>query len=197
MTDRVVARDRGRKPGTPVRQDLAMPGDDASWHELQSDQRTGKQTGSLLVPNGAGWVEHDTLGVAEEVARRWPNMRVAKCQQRCTDCAALGHYPYVVMELTRSGKSVPVLGFLRLDRTVIDTIWSISHAAGDQQKLADAHNQKVRAELDRKSAEAQQASLEIVGAALKSRKFDWRGPGGVKVGRGMAPSEARRALTQR
>lgn len=195
-TPKIVARDTGRKPGTPVKQPLDMPGESSSWFDIQSDQRKGKERGSLLVPDGTGWVEHDTLGVAEEVAQRWPNLRVAECRKRCNDCSALGHFPYVVCELTKSGKTVPVLGFLRLDRQVIDTLWSISQAAGDQQKLADAHNERIRAELAQKAADQQQAALEIIGAALKSHKYDWKGPGGVKIGPGMNPYAARKAISQ-
>lgn len=195
-TPKIVARDTGRKPGTPVKQPLDMPGDASSWFDIQSDQRRGKETGSLLVPDGTGWVEHDTLGIAEEVARMWPNLRVAECRMRCSDCSALGHFPYVVCELDAKGRTVPVLGFLRLDRQVIDTLWSISRAAGDQQKLADKHNERIRAELQRKSEDQQKAALEIIGAALKSHKYDWRGPGGVKIGQGMDRGAARRAISQ-
>ena len=190
---RVTARDPGRKPGTPVKQTLDMPG---NWREVQDAQHKGDARGSLLVPSGAGWVEHDTLGIAEEVAARWPNLRVAECVKRCDDCAALGHYPYTVVELDRKGKTIPILGFLRLDRRVIDTLWSISAETADQQRLADEHNARVRAEIEKKVAEQQKASLEIIGAALKSTKYDWRGPGGVKIGPTMSREDARRALTQ-
>jgi len=189
----ITARDRGRKPGTPLKQTLEMPGE---WRGLQDAQQAGDAKG-LIVPTGAGWVERDTLGVAEEVATRWPNLRVAECQQRCNDCVATGHYPYVVCEVDAKGRTVPVLGFIELNRSVIDTLWSISQAAGDQQRLADEHNARVHAEIKRKSAEQQQAALEVIGSALKSNKYDWRGPGGVKIGRNMTPAQARRALTQR
>jgi len=190
----ITARDVGRKPGVPVQQPLDMPGESSSWSEIQADQREDSQTGSLLVPNGAGWVEHDTLGVAEEVAQRWPNLRVAECTKRCTDCAALGHFPFVVCELTRSGKTVPVIGFLKLNREVIDTLWSVSQAAGDQQKLANEHNARLKAEIDQKSADQQAEALEIIGAALKSHKYDWKGPGGFSISPNMTPAEARRAM---
>lgn len=190
----VSVREGHHRPGAPTRADLNFSGD---WEGVQDHQLVNNQrSGTLLVPNGNGWVEHDTLGVAEEVARLWPNLRVMECRQRCRNCAALGHYPYTVAELTRDGRTVPVLGFLRLDREVIDTLWSISSAKHDTQKLADEHNARVRRDIANRQRESQQAALEVVGAALKSNKFDWRGPGGVKVSRTMSREEARRALTQ-
>lgn len=190
------ARDRGRKPGTPMDQSLDMPGTAEGWLDVQSDQRDDRRRnpGSLLVPDGAGWVAHDTLGVAEEVAARWPNLRIAQCEQRCRDCAAQGHYPYVVIELTRSGRSVVVLGLERLDRSVIDTLWSISEAAGDQQKLADEHNARVREAIARRRDESRRARLEVVESALRSRKKRWRGPGGVVIDRDTSPADLRRAM---
>lgn len=192
-TSPLTVRSPGRRPGAPLRQSLDMPGD---WRGLQDAQRDGQSRG-LLVPQGAGWVQHDSLGVAEEVSQRWPNLRVAKCEKGCVDCAVEGHYPYTVVELTVSNKAVPILGFMRLDRSVIDTLWSISAEQHDTQRLADEHNERVRAEIARKQHEHREAMLEVIGAALKSNKFDWIGPGGVKIGPHMTAAEARRALTQR
>lgn len=189
MAGGVSAHDRGKRPGVPVKQDLLMPGD---WDTLQRAQRVeGQRDQSLLVPAGTEWVESSAVGVAEEVSRRWPNLRIASC--KCNMCLEQGHYPHVVCELTRSGQTVAVLGFIELDRRVVDTLWAMSHEH-DQQKLADEHNSRMREQVEKRRNEARRERLEVIQGALESRKHDWRGPGGVRTNPHLSSSQAAKLL---
>lgn len=148
----------------PQDQSLLLPG---QW------QDTAPQAGGFLVPVGTSWVSNDVLRVSEEIAHRWPNLRVASCG--CNRCLELGHYPHVVVELTRDGRTVPVFGFTEFSAHIIERLHAI-HASQNPNEAAMKHNEMMRHEMKRRQNEAAAEKLEVVEAALKSPKTTWRGP---------------------
>ena len=182
MTDVEVREGTGLRPGVPQPREqakLLMPGE---WERLHAVQASS----GFLLPVGVHWVERDVLGIAQEVSRRWPNLRIASCN--CGRCVEEGHHPHVVMELTRSGKTVPVFGFMRFGRHVIERLWAI-HADQNPNAAAMEHNARQRRALKKKSQEVQAENLEVVEAALNSRKHDWKGPKGLKTNPHMPSSK--------
>lgn len=154
----------------PSEQKLLLPGD---WSTQQ--MATG---GGLIEPVGTHWVERDVLGVAEEVAQRWPNLRVASCDCGC--CLSQGHYPHVVVEMCKDGKTRPVFGFTKFGRHIIERLAQI-HVSNQSNEQMEKQNEKVREDLKKKTDEKRRADLEVVESALKSHKHDWKGPNGLRT----------------
>lgn len=150
---------------------LLLPG---QWQEEHLRQASS----GFMLPVGTSWVQRDVLGIADEINARWPNLRVASCA--CGHCISRGHAPHAVLEHCRDGVTRSVFTFTRFDRDVIDRLHQI-HVSQDPQAQHVAHNEAIRKELKRKADERQDEALEIVEAALRSTKFDWRGPGGFRT----------------
>lgn len=165
----ITVREKGS--AAPIEQKLLLPGE---YERIEAIRASSK----FLRPVGTSWVENDVLGIAEEVARRWPNLAIASCP--CGHCLERGHYPHVVMEHCRDGVTRPVFGFTRLNREIVQRLQAI-HTSQDVQAQHDRLKAAHRAEAKRKRDEAQRAQLEVVEAALRSPKHDWRGPDGLRT----------------
>jgi len=164
-----AVRPRGGS-GEPGNQSLLLPGD---WNPLQQGR-----PGGLVEPVGTHWVERDVLGVAQEVAQRWPNLRVASCS--CNRCHEQGHYPHVVVELCRDGKQRPVFGFSAFGRHIIERLEAI-HVANEPDKQAEKANEQAKKAARKQTDDKRRADLEVIEAALRSPKIDWKGPGGKRA----------------
>lgn len=152
----------------PRKKHLLLPG---QWEA----ERMRAASSGFLLPVGTAWVERDVLGIADEINARWPNLRVASCS--CGQCIPRGHAPHAVLEHCRDGLTRPVFTFTRFSRDVIDRLHAI-HVSQDPYAQHEAHNRKVRAEIERKQKEERDAALEEPIAALKSSKSSWRGSDG-------------------
>lgn len=170
---RVQVREGGAHAEAPMKQDLLLPGE---WERVQAISASSK----FILPVGTAWVERDVLGIANEVSARWPNLAVASCP--CGKCLSghTPHYPHVVMEHCKDGVTRPVFGFTRMDRDVIHRLQAI-HASQDPQAKHEEVKAKARADAAKAREEAQREQLEIVEAALRSPKQDWRGPNGIRT----------------
>lgn len=167
----VKVREKADDFAGTMEQKLLLPGE---WERMQAIQASSK----FLLPVGTSWVESDVLGIANEVHARWPNLQIASCQ--CGKCLERGHYPHVVLELTRDGRTEPVFGFTRLNRTVIHRLQAI-HASQNPLAKHLEQNEATRAELKSQADQAQREQLEVIEAALKSPKHNWRGPRGMRT----------------
>lgn len=167
--------------GAPQRNPLAIPG---QWQAQELRQASQ----GFLLPVGTSWVQRDVLGVAEEVHRLWPNLRVASCG--CGHCLVRGHYPHVVLEACADNVTRPVFGVQRLTAEVIDRL----HAIHSDQNPAAAHvrhNEVLRKRFQAEADAARQEALEEPIAALKDTRSTWRGSNG-KV---YSPQGVRKAMT--
>jgi hypothetical protein len=150
---------------------LMLPG---QWQEEQLRIASA----GFMLPVGTAWVERDVLGIADEINARWPNLRVASCA--CGHCVERGHAPHAVLEYCRDGVTRPVFTFVQFNRDVIDRLHQI-HVSNDPAAQHAAHNAALRKELKAKSDAVLDEGLEIVEAALRSPKQDWRGPNGMRT----------------
>lgn len=142
---------------------LLLPGE---WERIQRVRAAEK----FLLPVGTSWVERDVHDVAAEVHRLWPNLRVASCA--CGHCLERGHYPHVVLEATRTGQTVPVLGVTRLDSSLIRKLWLMRAEQKPFERMVAA-NRAVKRAARKKSREVQQERLEVIRDALRSHKFKY------------------------
>jgi len=154
-----------------MKQDLLLPGQ----YERLEAQRASSH---FILPVGTQWVQADVLGIANEVASRWPNLAIASCP--CGKCKAAGHYPHVVLEHARDGSTAPVFGFMRLNGDVIHRLQAI-HASEDPLAKHKEQNELAHAAAKAEAAAAQRERLEVVRAALSSPKLDWKGPDGLRT----------------
>lgn len=149
----------------------------------------GSAARSMTLPVGGHFVEKDVLDLAEEVAARFPNLRIASCD--CNRCAERGHFPHVVVEMTRDGQQRPVLGFYEFGRHVIDMIHKAHISNLSLRDLEDKEG-RARQAKKKEAREELEANLEVVEAALKSPKIEWTGPNGVKTDPHAKPFASRR-----
>ena len=172
MVRQVTVRESSRDSATLSDQSLALPGD---WDKVQAVRNSS----SFLLPAGTHWVESDVLGVSEEVYRvSRGRCQVASCS--CGRCVEKGHFPHVVVESTRDGRTSPVFGFTRFGPHVVQRLREI-HVSNAPNKKAMASNQKIREDQKKKSREFQQEKLEVVRSALASHKHNWVGPNGIRT----------------
>ena len=166
-----VREDRGHS-SVLSDQSLEVPG---QWNEAQVLSRSSE----FLLPAGTSWIKRDVLGVAEEVERMTGGKcRVASCS--CGKCLQLGHFPHVVVELTKQGQTVPVFGSKELGPHIVQRLREI-HVSNNPNKKSMKKNAKLRAEMKQKALEIQREKLAVVEAALRSHKFDYRGPNGMRT----------------
>ena len=153
-------------------QSLQLPG---QWDKVQTVTNESR----FLLPTGIGWVENDVLGVADEV-RRVTNgkCRLASCA--CGKCLERGHFPHVVLELTRTGRTVPVFGAKQLGPHIVQRLQQM-HVSNNPNKASMEQNQKVRTAIRQKAIDSAREKLEVVEGALRSHKFDYRGPNGMRT----------------
>lgn len=171
MSAIATVREHRSDSEAPQPQKLLLPGE---WERMQAAAASSR----FLVPAGTSWVERDVLGIANEVASRWPNLAVASCD--CGHCLERNHYPHVVLEHCRDGVTRPVFGFTRMDRDVIHRLQAI-HSSQDPQAKHEKIKEAARAEAKRQREEQQQEQLEVIESALRSPKVNWTGPGGAKT----------------
>lgn len=153
-------------------QSLHLPG---NWSELE----TQKKSGEFLLPVGTDWVSRDVMGVSEEVNRiSQGKCRVASCQ--CGKCLDKGHFPHIILEIGKSGRTYPVFGFTHFGPHVVQRLQEI-HASQNPNKKSMDNNQKILKTRRSEALDAQREKLDIVGAALNSHKFNWRGPDGIRT----------------
>lgn len=151
---------------------LMLPGD---WQREQARRASDE----FVIPMGTDFVRADLLEVSLEVKRLWPELDIVQCKSG-HDCMELGHYPFMVMERTRSGKTYPVVGTDRLDKGLIERLWRMHR---EQRGVEDIKQQNEKAQ-ERKRKHRQEErleQLEVAEAALSSSKYDWRGPNGIRV----------------
>lgn len=154
------------------KQSLDLPG---NWDKVS----VARDTSRFLLPAGTSFVERDVLNVAEEVHRvSEGKLSVASCS--CGRCVEKGHFPHVVLELDRRGRTSPVFGFTTFGPEVVQRVREI-HISQKHVQKASARNKLIREQAKKNASLAQQEKLEIIEAALKSSKFDWRGPEGLRT----------------
>lgn len=159
-------------------QDLLLPG----HHE---QVKAVERASHFLIPVGTHWVERDVLFVSEEITRRWPNLAVVSCS--CCHCLERGHHPHMVVESCRDGQTRPVFGFAEFGRHVIEQLAAIHvENSGGRLDQMRRHNEKIIESRAKKAREQSEEAAEVVVAALRSHKHDWRGPNGLRTqaGRG-------------
>lgn len=171
MSTAIKVREGADRHGGTMQQELLLPGE---YEKMQAIRASSH----FILPVGTQWVQADVLGIANEVASRWPNLAIASCP--CGKCKAHGHYPHVVLEHTRTGETVPVFGFMRLNRDVIHRLQAI-HTSQDPLAKHKEQNELARAAAKAEADAAQKEQLEVIGAALRSAKHDWRGPNGMRT----------------
>lgn len=164
----ITVREGRRDAGAPRRESLLLPG---QWEE----DRLRAASSGFMLPVGTSWVERDILGIAEEVNRRWPNLRVASCS--CGHCLARGHAPHAVLEHGRDGVTRPVFSFTRFSRDVIDRLHAI-HISQNPAAAHAKHNADLRARLKAEADAARREALAEAEAALRSSKSTWKGSNG-------------------
>lgn len=154
-------------------QSLEVPG---QWDHFAPKTNEG----DFLLPVGTDWVTNDVLGVAEEVHR----VTRGKCRlASCTsghDCLRLGHFPHVVVELDKFGRTHPVFGSRSIGPHIVQRLREM-HVSNNPNARSVENNERIRANRQRLAQEAQAERLEVVSAALASHKFDWRGPNGLRT----------------
>lgn len=173
MVTPVTVREGGsQEAATLSDQSLLLPGD---WGRIHQDKNQSR----FLLPVGTHWVENDVLGIADEVRRiSRGKLRVASCS--CGKCIRSGHFPHVVVEIGKRGGTYPVFGFTRFGRHVIQRVRQI-HVSTGHHKKEEKKNKFIRKKLKQKAKDIQTHKLEVVEAALKSNKQDYRGPEGMKT----------------
>jgi hypothetical protein len=153
-------------------QSLNLPG---KWNEVQVQKRDAE----FLLPVGTAWVSRDVHGVADQIYRMTGGKcKVASCQ--CGKCISAGHFPHVVLELTKHGHTAPVFGFTSFGPHVIQRMQEI-HISNKPNQKSMERNKKLLDAKKKLAVEVQQEKLEVVQAALTSHKFDWRGPNGIRT----------------
>lgn len=154
-------------------QSLQVPG---QWDTFKP--RTNE--GSFLLPVGTDWVENDVLGVAEEVSRvTRGKCRVASCTSG-HDCMRLGHFPHVVVELDKFGRTHPIFGSTTLGSHIVQRLREM-HVSNNPNAKSVENNDRLRRQRRNAVREAQAEKLEIVSAALASHKHLWTGPNGLRT----------------
>lgn len=166
-----VREDRGQS-SVLSDQSLELPG--------QWDTFTPKRSeGAFVLPVGTHWVEQDVLGVAEEVHRiTRGKCRLASCT--CGHCLRRGHFPHVVLELDKYGRTNPVFGSRSLGPHIVQRLREM-HVSNNPNKKAMKENEKEYNRRKKLAEEVQAEKLEVVQSALNSHKFDWRGPDGMRT----------------
>lgn len=153
-------------------QSLHLPG---QWDKIHASTNESR----FLLPTGIGWVENDVLGVAEEVKRITNGKcRLASCA--CGKCLERGHFPHVILELTKRGRTVPVFGARELGPHILQRLRQM-HVSQNPNESSIQHNKRLRAERRGQALEGMRERLEVVEGALKSHKFDYRGPYGMRT----------------
>lgn len=153
-------------------QSLHLPG---QWDKVQSVKNESR----FLLPTGIGWVENDVLGIADEVRRvSKGRCRLASCG--CGKCLERGHFPHVVLELTKRGSTAPVFGARELGPHIVQRLQQM-HVSQNPNEQSIKHNEKLRTERRAKALEGMRERLEVVESALRSHKFDYRGPNGMRT----------------
>lgn len=173
MTSTKVTVREGRADSSALSdQSLALPGD---WKKVQAQ----KAASNFLIPVGTAWVERDVLGVSEEIYKlSGGRCRVASCN--CGRCLDKGHFPHVVVELGKDGRTYPVFGFRKFGPHVVQRMLEI-HVSQKHNAKAMKHNEKLRETKKQAAKDLQRERLEVVQSALSSHKFDWRGPNGMRT----------------
>ena len=174
MTVKPVTVREGRGHASALaNQSLALPG---NWDKITE---AGKKADKVLLPVGTDWVERDVLGVAEQVSQVTNGKcRVASCQ--CGRCVEVGHFPHVVLEIDRFGRTSPVFGFTSFGPHVVQRLREM-HVSNNPNKQAMANNARLRSAAKKHSDEVRQEKLEIIRSALSSHKHGWKGPGNFKA----------------
>lgn len=121
----------------------------------------------FVLPVGTDWVRRDTLRITAEIERLWPTLRVCEC--RCGHCLQRGHWPFLVVELTAKGETVPVFGVEALDGRVLRRLYD-AHRDRKPLERMNAANARARAAAEQVMAEERAERLEVVGSALRSHK---------------------------
>lgn len=169
----VTVRESSRESATLSDQSLALPG---NWDKIIE---AGSNVDKTLLPVGTHWVERDVLGISEEVHRvTRGKCRVASCQ--CGKCVEVGHFPHVVLEVDRFGRTSPVFGFTSFGSHVVQRLREM-HVSNNPNKKAMASNARLRKAREQRVAEARQEKLEVIESALRSHKHDWKGPGNMSA----------------
>lgn len=152
-------------------QSLLLPG--------QWDNQHISRGSSLLEPVGTNWVERDVLGISEEVHRvTLGKCKVASCT--CGNCERKGHFPHVVLELGKDGRTYPVFGFTSFGPHVLQRLLEI-HVSQKPNEKSIKNNREVQKNRKAKARQVQSETMEITQAALESTKYDWRGPRGLRT----------------
>lgn len=174
VTPVTVRGGRGDKAASALsNQSLNLPG--GNWDDLQVERNTS----NFLLPAGTHWVENDILSISDRVNQITNGKcRVASCT--CGNCVMKGHFPHVVVELTRSGKTAPVFGFTEFGEHVLHRLREI-HVSQEPNKKSEENNRRVREQARKNTDAHRREKLEIIQAALDSPKHDWRGPGGIRT----------------
>lgn len=153
-------------------QSLQLPG---KYEQIQSVKNADK----MMLPIGTDWVQRDVLGISEEVYRvSGGRCRVASCS--CGRCTDKGHFPHVVLEQGKSGRTYPVFGFTSFGPHVLQRLREI-HVSQKPNKKSMQDNAKLMTKKKQLADDKLKEKLEVVEAALSSPKFNWRGPDGMRT----------------
>lgn len=154
---------------------LLLPG----YEEMK---RIKESAGRFAIPVGGHWVERDVLHISEAISERWPTLRVWSCT--CGHCLdhpdpTRRHFPHKVVEMLEGGGMADVFGFTEFGEHVIQHLYAIDSQVTDPWEVQEQENRKIRRAREKEERARQREALEPIEAALRSRKYHWKGPDGL------------------
>lgn len=125
----------------------------------------------FIVMNGA-LIEKDVLGIAAEVNRRWPNLRV----QYLDPNAGYGipEAPYQIIETCKDGVDRPVFQVWELNGEVLTKLEAINTHQVDLDAVIERSNRQAKRAQERAAADERMDSHEKAAAVIRSPKDTYK-----------------------
>ena len=113
-------------------------------------------------------VEHDVLGIVQQIQEYDPNLRIKYVQN-----PELGDAPYALFELCKDGIERLVFYIWKLDGSIMERIRAADNARQNVLHVIERNNESVRHQLNKRYREKLMEGNDIVVSYLKSRKGRW------------------------
>jgi len=121
----------------------------------------------IAIGNGA-IVERDVLGVAAEISRRWPNLRVQYLEPGSS--FGVTEAPYQIVERGKNGKEYVAMQVWQLDSSVIKRLEAIDTNYVDIDAVVTRANENAKREQRRLEQESMHEAHEKFAAVVRSPK---------------------------